>query len=565
MTKASDTANILKQPFTNTLGTSNYRAGVNAGDTIASGGNYNVVVGDEAGTALTTGDSNVAIGFEALATEDANGLNVAVGYRALKTLNASGAAYNTAVGYDAGTAITTSQYNTIVGGLAADALTTGNENTALGVGALGTETAGDRNVAVGNGALTTQNTTGGGDIYNTAVGYYAGAAVTTGTGVTLIGGLSGDALTTGGSNVAVGYQSLSAETGGTANVAVGKGTLAAQNVNNTAYNTAVGHETGTALTSGVQNTLIGAIAGDALTDADYNTVLGYSALSADTKGSRSVAIGYSALLNQNFTSSTDVNNVAIGFEAGKAITDGCLNGTFIGYQAGKSNTGNKNQFFGAGAGSEVTGGGQNVILGRYNGNQDNLDIRTSSNNIVLSDGDGNVQLAIQSAGCVTIGDQKTPFSTDATLNVDQLGSGFPILCHRDGTGDGVQISFRNDNGQVGRINTSGSATSYVTSSDYRLKENVVDMTGAIDRVKQLLPKRFNFIIDADKTVDGFLAHEVTAVPEAISGEKDAVDADGNIEAQGIDQSKLVPLLTGALKEAIAKIEALETRVATLEG
>ncbi len=101
-----------------TSGTSNFAAGVNAGNSLASGGNYNVVVGDEAGTALTTGDSNVAIGFEALATEDANGLNVAVGYRALKTLNASGAAYNTAVGYDAGTAITTSQYNTIVGGLA---------------------------------------------------------------------------------------------------------------------------------------------------------------------------------------------------------------------------------------------------------------------------------------------------------------------------------------------------------------------------------------------------------------------------------------------------------------
>ena len=63
MTKASDTANILKQPFTNTLGTSNYRAGVNAGDTIASGGNYNVTIGDDAGTAITTGDNNVAIGF----------------------------------------------------------------------------------------------------------------------------------------------------------------------------------------------------------------------------------------------------------------------------------------------------------------------------------------------------------------------------------------------------------------------------------------------------------------------------------------------------------------------
>ena len=79
MTKASDTANILKQPFTNTLGTSNYRAGVNAGDTIASGGNYNVTIGDEAGTALTTGDGNVAVGWEALTTEDANGENTAIG------------------------------------------------------------------------------------------------------------------------------------------------------------------------------------------------------------------------------------------------------------------------------------------------------------------------------------------------------------------------------------------------------------------------------------------------------------------------------------------------------
>ena len=92
------------------------------------------------------------------------------------------------------------------------------------------------------------------------------------------------------------------------------------------------------------------------------------------------------------------------------------------------------------------------------------------------------------------------------------------------------------------------------------------MTGAIDRVKQLLPKRFNFKTDADKTVDGFLAHEAqTIVSESVTGEKDAVDDNGDAVMQGIDQSKLVPLLTGALKEAIAKIEALEIRVATLEG
>ena len=92
------------------------------------------------------------------------------------------------------------------------------------------------------------------------------------------------------------------------------------------------------------------------------------------------------------------------------------------------------------------------------------------------------------------------------------------------------------------------------------------MTGAIARVKQLAPKRFNFIVDADTTVDGFLAHEAqTVVPEAVTGTHNEVDDDGNAVMQGIDQSKLVPLLTGALQEAIAKIETLETKVAALEG
>jgi len=91
-------------------------------------------------------------------------------------------------------------------------------------------------------------------------------------------------------------------------------------------------------------------------------------------------------------------------------------------------------------------------------------------------------------------------------------------------------------------------------------------------VKTLAPKRFNFIADPDTTVDGFLAHEVTAVPEAVVGTHNQVDDDGNPVYQGIDQSKLVPLLTAALQEAVAKIEALEaqnadfeTRLTALEG
>jgi len=128
------------------------------------------------------------------------------------------------------------------------------------------------------------------------------------------------------------------------------------------------------------------------------------------------------------------------------------------------------------------------------------------------------------------------------------------------------IQFKKNGSEVGYINCTTSSTIYGTSSDYRLKENVVDMSGAIDRVKALAPKRFNFIVDPDTTVDGFLAHEaMTVVPEAISGTHNEVDDDGNAVMQGIDQSKLVPLLTAALKESIAKIEALEARVTALEG
>ena len=134
------------------------------------------------------------------------------------------------------------------------------------------------------------------------------------------------------------------------------------------------------------------------------------------------------------------------------------------------------------------------------------------------------------------------------------------------SGTGTAIYFMHNGGVVGSITYSNTATAYLTSSDHRLKENVADMTGAIDRVKALAPKRFNFIADADTTVDGFLAHEAQAVvPEAVTGEHNEVDEDGNAVYQGIDQSKLVPLLTGALQEAIAKIEALEARVTALEA
>jgi hypothetical protein len=128
------------------------------------------------------------------------------------------------------------------------------------------------------------------------------------------------------------------------------------------------------------------------------------------------------------------------------------------------------------------------------------------------------------------------------------------------------ILFNNGNGYVGSITTLNSGTGFNTSSDYRLKENNVDITDGIIRVKQLNPYRFNFIANPDTTVDGFFAHEVqSVVPEAVTGTHNEVDDEGNPVYQGIDQSKLVPLLTAALQEAITKIEDLETRIQALEN
>jgi len=113
---------------------------------------------------------------------------------------------------------------------------------------------------------------------------------------------------------------------------------------------------------------------------------------------------------------------------------------------------------------------------------------------------------------------------------------------------------------TGSISRSGTTSvAYNTSSDYRLKENIAPVDNAAERVKALKPCRFNFIGE-ERTVDGFLAHEAQEiVPESVTGDKDAVDADGAPMYQGIDQSKLVPLLTAALQEALARIEALENQ------
>lgn len=148
------------------------------------------------------------------------------------------------------------------------------------------------------------------------------------------------------------------------------------------------------------------------------------------------------------------------------------------------------------------------------------------------------------------------------------GASYSAWGHPSGTASGQPwCVFAYNGSPIGSIVQSGTtATLFNTTSDYRLKENNVNITDGIDRLKLLKPYRFNFITEPDRTVDGFYAHEVqSVVPEAINGTKDAVDDENNPVYQGIDQSKLVPLLTAALQEAIKRIEDLETRIQALEN
>tara|TARA_B100000900_G_scaffold1338_1_gene1174 strand:+ start:369 stop:2249 length:1881 start_codon:yes stop_codon:yes gene_type:complete len=204
------------------------------------------------------------------------------------------------------------------------------------------------------------------------------------------------------------------------------------------------------------------------------------------------------------------------------------------------------------------------------GDQDDLGLR-ATDNIIFRAGSSE-SMRINSSGTLFIG--KTSQSS-GTAGVELYDDG-PNFMTRNGT---TVLGLNNDagtNGDImrfyfqdvhkGNLNFSSGSFSATTASDYRLKENDTPITDGIARVKQLRPIRFNFKDNPSETLDGFFAHELQeVVPDCVTGEKDGAISERGEGYQCISKEGLVPLLTAALKEAIAKIEVLETEVAALKA
>jgi hypothetical protein len=403
---------------------------------------------------------------------------------------------------------------------------------------------------------------GGAVATNTAVGASALAANTSGDINTAFGFEALKANTTGAENVAVGYRALDVNTTGTNNIAMGRNALGANTSGSS--NVGVGDSALVGNTTANGNCAFGSDALGSNSTGASNVAVGRSALESNTTASNNTVVGYQA----GYSQTTSPDNVFMGNKAGYSTSTGGGSNTFIGQQAGYSHTtGQNNQFFGGGAGYYISTGSKNTIIGAYSGNQGGLDIRTATNYVVLSDGDGNVAFSwkqgtgsgsffsingVDSGGQLNTTPTINTFSADFTDGFRWNSTG---NSYWNRAGNGSVLIFRNNGSNAGNISNSGTTTSYNGTSDYRLKKNIQSMTGGLAKLMQLRPVTFDWLYD-DRADNGFIAHELQEVlPNAVVGEKDALDKDGNILAQGIDPRNIVATLTSALQELNAKFDA----------
>ena len=422
--------------------------------------------------------------------------------------------------------------------------------------------------------------------YNSS-GSLAGSANFTfnGTTVTIANDASISGLTVGkgggavASATAVGAGAMAATNTGAANSAFGGSALAA----NTSgyYNSAFGYLSSAGTTTGNGNSSFGRASLYTNTTGASNTAVGQDSLFSNTTASNNTAVGYQA----GYSGTTSSGNTTIGYQAGYTAnnTGGNAYNTLVGYKAGFSlTTGYGNTFIGAypagtGAGQQVTTGYNNTILGGYNGNQGGLDIRTASNYIVLSDGDGNPRGVFNGSGYFSVGDRSYGGYSNAALSVAGGTSQCAIFSHSLGSGNDVIscwnpftsgnnnfIQFYTEASPTSRgqiyYNRVGGLTVYATTSDQRLKENIVDAPSALEKIDSVKIRSFNWKETGNKVDFGVIAQELIEVaPEAVIEGVDNAEFGQNPYWQ-VDTATLVPAMIKAIQELKAEVDSLKQQL-----
>jgi hypothetical protein len=455
-------------------------------------------------TSDNTGILELKTGTGAGTTAVTIGTNQAVTFAAGTTIN------GITVGRGGGSVAT----NTAVGASALAANTTGSDNTSFGWNSLALNTTGLYNTAVGRAALYANTTASG----NTGLGFGALSANTTGASNVAVGREALLSNTTASNNTAVGTQAGYSNTTGTENVSVGQGAMYSNTTGNT--NTAVGRLSLNLNSTGIENAAFGAQALQSNTSGRYNTAIGTYSLISNTTASDNTAVGYQSL----YSNTTGIENTAVGRYALTANTTASYN-TAIGRNSLLScTTGTHNTVIGHNSGDTITTGTKNTILGRYNGNQGSLDIRTASNYIVLSDGDGNPR-AFTNGTIWTFGPNSRTVIGDAFIgdnvtagNNRGIVFGSPGLFPSNGSGATSDNSY--DLGSAStRWKVVFAGTGTINTSDANTKQDIAELDAVEKRVavriKYLIKKyRFKDAVaqkgDAARIHVGVVAQEVEA-------------------------------------------------------
>ena len=353
-------------------------------------------------------------------------------------------------------------------------------------------------VGKGGGAVST----------NTAVGAGVLAANTTGLGNTSVGYQALDASTTSDYHTAVGWNALGANTTGARNTAFGAASLATNSTGG--YNVAMGVNAGYAVTTG-----------------SNNVAIGYDSLSSNTTSSYNTAVGYQAGYS---TSTTGGHNTFVGYQAGYTNTTADRS-VYLGDNTGYAATGRGNTYIGCDAGYVMTTGANNTILGRYTGNQGGLDIRTASNYIVLSDGDGNPRFYHNGS-----------FWTSTQLLV-------PYIYATTGAGAGTVV-----------VGTDGNL--FRSSSSARYKKDIVDARYGLSDLLKLRAVNYKGSgeQDTDKLLGGLIAEEVDE-----AGLQEFVIYDDQKRPDALHYAQMVSLCVKSIQELKTIVDAQASEIAELKA